>query len=256
MDATFVPVGFAEIADEVRRHLAALPSTIDSFLEEHLIPAAHLRILVAGEMAGFASIYEERLITQFALADRYKRHGQRIYGQLRRLEQVRTAFVPTCDEFYLAHALDDYLRLARRAYFFATSPDIPPPSLAANFALRPADPADAAFIRQESGDFFEDVDRHIAAREIVVTLRDAEPVGFGILIRSALYEAVASVGMYTRERFRRDGVGTATIALLIEECRRRGLRATAGCWYYNHRSKRTLERAGMFATTRLLEIDY
>jgi hypothetical protein len=52
------------------------------------------------------------------------------------------------------------------------------------------------------------------------------------------------------------GVGTATIALLIAECRRLGLRPVAGCWYYNLASKRTLERAGMFAPTRLLKIDY
>jgi RimJ/RimL family protein N-acetyltransferase len=62
--------------------------------------------------------------------------------------------------------------------------------------------------------------------------------------------------MYTIERFRREGVGTATITLLIDECRRRGLRPVAGCWYYNHRSKRTLERAGMFTATRLLKVGY
>ena len=256
MDARFTMVPFAAIEGDLRRHLAVLPSTIDSFLEEHIVPAAHFRILVAGETAGFASVHEEKLITQFSLADPYKRHGQRIYSQLRRLEQVQSAFVPTCDEFFLAHALDEYRQVAKQAYFFATAPDTPPPTLAANVTLRPAVPADTAFIRQESSDFFEDIERHIAAQEIFVTLRGDEPVGFGILIASALYAAVASIGMFTREPFRRDGIGTATIALLIAECHRRGLRATAGCWYYNHRSKRTLERAGMFSATRLLKIDY
>jgi hypothetical protein len=47
-----------------------------------------------------------------------------------------------------------------------------------------------------------------------------------------------------------------TIAMLIEECRRRSLRPVAGCWYYNHRSRRTLQRAGMYSPTRLLKIDY
>ena len=35
------------------------------------------------------------------------------------MEQVQSAFVPTCDEFFLAHALDDYRQLAKQAYFFA-----------------------------------------------------------------------------------------------------------------------------------------
>ena len=91
-------------------------------------------------------------------------------------------------------------------------------------------------MRQESGDFFEHLERHIAAGELFVTLRDEEPVGFGILVKSMLYEDVASIGMYTIERLRRVGVGTATIAMLIAECRRRSLRPVAGCWYYNHRS--------------------
>ena len=57
--------------------------------------------------------------------------------------------------------------------------------------------------------------------------------------------------MFTIEPFRNTGVGTTTIALLMAECSRRGLRPVAGCWYYNHGSKRTLERAAV-TQTRLL----
>ena len=34
-------------------------------------------------------------------------------------------FVPTCDEFFLAHALDDYRQLTKQAYFFAAVRDTP-----------------------------------------------------------------------------------------------------------------------------------
>jgi GNAT superfamily N-acetyltransferase len=256
MDATFAPVPFAEIQGEVRRHLAALPSAIDSFLEDHVLASIHYRIVVAGETAGFASIHGERLITQFALAEPFKRYGQPTFGQLRQLERVRSAFVPTCDEFFLAHALDDYGQLARQAYFFATAHDAPPSVGPDPYSLRPAEPGDAPFVQQQSGDFFAPIERRVAARELFVTLRGDEPVGFGILIASSLYDDVASIGMYTIERFRREGVGTATIARLIEECRRRGLRPVAGCAYANHPSKRTLDRAGMNSPTRLLKIDF
>src|SRR5215218_9266606 len=122
--------------------------------------------------------------------------------------------------------------------------------------MRPVVIDDTDFMRQEAGDFFEDLERHIAAGELFVTLRGEEPVGFGILVKSTLYDDVASIGMFTIERFRQAGVGTATIAMLIEECRRRSLRPVAGCWYYNHRSRRTLQRAGMYSPTRLLKIDF
>jgi GNAT superfamily N-acetyltransferase len=254
MEARFVQVEFADIQAAVRQHLASLPAAIDSFLEDHILASTHYRIVVAGETAGFASIHGGKLITQFALTEPYRRHGQSLFVQLRRLEQVQSAFVPTCDGFYLAHALDDYRQLAKQAYFFATARDASVP--ADPHSLRPAEPDDAAFARREAGDFLEYAEEHIDKRELFVTLRGGDPVGFGLLIRSALYEDVASIGMYTIDRFRRQGAGTATIALLIEECRRHGLRPVAGCWYYNHFSKRTLERAGMYSPTRLLKIEY
>jgi GNAT superfamily N-acetyltransferase len=256
MKTHIAPVTFAEIQEATRLHLRALPSAIDSFLEDHILASNHYRIVVAGETAGFASIHEERLITQFALAEPYRRCGQALFGELRRMEQVRSAFVPTCDEFFLAHALDDYRQLAKQAYFFAAPSDVGEAAASDRYSMRPAAIDDANFVRQESGDFFEHLERHIAAGELFVTLRDEEPVGFGILVKSTLYEDVASVGMYTIERLRRVGVGTATIAMLIAECRRRSLRPVAGCWYYNHRSRQTLQRAGMYSPTRLLKVDY
>src|SRR5215208_7437489 len=256
METHFAPVAFPEIRDAARQHLRALPSAIDSFLEDHILASNHYRIVVAGETAGFASIHEERLITQFALAEPYRRCGQELFRELREMEQVRSAFVPTCDELFLAHALDDYRRLAKQAYFFALPPGVGEAGATDRYSMRPAAMDDADLVRQESDDFFEDLERHIVAGELFVTRRDEEPVGFGILVKSTLYEDVASIGMYTIERVRQAGIGTATIGMLIAECRRRGLRPVAGCWYYNHRSRRTLQRAGMYASTRLLKVDY
>jgi RimJ/RimL family protein N-acetyltransferase len=256
MDTQFASVAFPEIREATRQHLGSLPSAIDSFLEDHILASNHYRIVVAGEIAGFASIHEERLITQFALSEPYRRCGQTLFRKLRQMEQVRSAFVPTCDEFFLAHALDDYRQLAKQAYFFTTPPGISEAVAPDRYTMRPAVMDDADLVRRESDDFFEHLERHIAAGELLVTLRGGEPVGFGILVKSTLYEDVVSIGMYTIERFRQARVGTATIAMLIEECRRRTLRPVAGCWYYNHRSRRTLERAGMYSPTRLLKVDF
>jgi GNAT superfamily N-acetyltransferase len=256
VEIQFHPVEFADVREAVRRHLAALPSAIDAWLEEHILTSNHYRIEVAGETAGFASIRGGSRITQFALAESYKRHGQLIFAQLRRMEQVQFAFVPTCDEFYLAHALDDYRLLAKHAYMFATPRDTAETVTPRMYTLRLAELSEAAFIRQEAGDLFDDVERRIEAGQLFATMRGEELVGFGILEQSSLYDDVASIGMHTIERFRRQGVGTTTISLLIDECRRRGLRPVAGCWYYNHFSKKTLERAGMYSATRLLKVDY
>ena len=44
---------------------------------------------------------------------------------VRRLESVGAVFVPTCDEFYLSHAIDDYRQLLKQAYFFESIEDAP-----------------------------------------------------------------------------------------------------------------------------------
>lgn len=256
IDIRFVPAPWSSIRESVKSHLVRLPSKIDSFLEDHILASNHYVIEIASEAAGFASIHNEQLIVLFNLEERFRRHGQAVFARLRRLEKVQSAFVPTCDEFFLSHALDDYRQLAKQAYFFAVGSEAPPSNARHECTLHLATTADVDFIRGESGDLFGDLDRYVDAGEIFLTLRDDVTVGFGILSRSAIYGDVASIGMFTISRFRQSGVGTATIALLIEECRRRELLAVAGCWYYNHNSKRTLERAGMISLTRLLKIDY
>lgn len=248
------PVEFGAIAGAVRAHLAALPSPVDSFIEQHILASRHYRIVVAGEAAGFCSIHGESLITQFALDAPHRRHGQAAFQLLRRTESAQAAFAPTCDEFFLSHATDDCRQIDRQAYLFQAAEGAPPP--AADILVRPAGPEDLPAIRAGSGSFFDPLEASLGEGELYVAERAGAYVGFGIVDRSELYADVASVGMYTVEAARRTGVGTATIRALLAECRRAGLRPVAGCWYYNHRSKQTLEAAGMYSASRLLRVSY
>jgi RimJ/RimL family protein N-acetyltransferase len=210
---------------------------------------------VAGAYGGFASIHAGHTITQFALEPAYQHFGQGMFRALKRLENVNAAFVPTCDEFYLSHAIDEFRQLSKQAYLFEAQRAAALPD-AQRWSSRAANAADEDFVQRQAGEFFGDTSPRIEAGEIFLTQRDGAYVGFGILERSQFRGAAASIGMFTIERFRRSGVGTATIALLMEECSRLGLRPVAGCWYQNHASKRTLERAGMTSRTRLLRVEY
>ena len=249
------PAPFDAIEELVKRHHASLPGPVDSYAEAHLLASAHYRIEVGGRAAGCASIHQERMITQFILDEPFRYAGQRVFWEVRRLEHARAAFVSTSDQFFLAHALADHRRLAVQAFLFADAQDRAP-APAVGYALRPAHENDVELIGGQAGAFFDRLAERIAAGELFVTMRQDEPVGFGLVERSALLADVASIGMFAIERHRRSGVGTATIALLIQECRRRGVRPVAGCWFYNHASKRTRDRAGMHAPARLLKIEY
>ncbi len=122
MNIRFAPVAVDAIKPVLPAHVLTLASPIDSFLEDHILQSHHYRIVVDGEVAGWTAIHNEALITQFGLDARYRHLGQRVFAQVRKLEQAREAFVPTCDEFFLAHALDDYRLLEKQAYFFQARP--------------------------------------------------------------------------------------------------------------------------------------
>lgn len=256
MGDQFNVVSFAEVEEGIRRHLRSLPLPIEAFFEEHVLAARYYRITVDGDLAGIAAIHASDSIWLFALEERHWRDGQRLFAQLRRLEQVQRAFVPTCDPVFMAHAIEGAREIAPQAYFFALPPDRIAPVRPERDILRLATPEDWPLIRQETGDFFGDIERLTNVGQLFVTERGGEPAGFGLMELSVFLENVASIGMFTREPWRNSGVGRSTIALLIAECHRRGLRPVAGCWYYNHGSKRTLESAGLATPTRLLRVEY
>src|SRR5207249_2228982 len=117
---------------------------------------------------------------------------------------------------------DDYRQLHKQAYFFAFGGAPLDPAATQGYALRLAGPEDASFIQQNSGSFFRNLEQQIEAGELFLTERDGTGVGFGVRVKSRFYADVASIGMYTLEPYRNTGAGTATIALLIDECARRG----------------------------------
>jgi GNAT superfamily N-acetyltransferase len=256
MSETLIPVELDGIKPDITKHLESLPGTIDSFLEAHILGSSHYLMQRSGETAGFASIHGETLITQFALDEPFRKYGQAFYRQLRLMERVQSAFVPTCDEFYLSHALDEHQRLDVQAAFFTAAGWSMRSAVGWHWKLQLAGPNDIELIARHTGDFFAPLDKRIEASELFLMLRLDNCVGFGILEPSKLYDDVASIGMFTIEEYRQMGVGVATLTMLIEECRQRGLQPVAGCAYSNDLSKKTLERAGMYSPTRLLRVSY
>ena len=256
MNIRFAPVAVDAIKPVLQAHVLTLASPIDSFLEDHILQSKHYRIVVDDEVAGWTAIHNEALITQFGLDARHRHLGQRVFAQVRKLEQAREAFVPTCDEFFLAHALDDYRLMEKQAYFFQARPQAQRPAPPPGLSVRPALADDQPAIQELTGDFFDRVDWRIATGQIFAMLRDGDFAGFGIIEPSALYPAAASIGMITVAAQRKQGIGTAIIGALLDECARRQVTPIAGCWYYNHLSKKTLEKAGMFSQTRLLKVSY
>ena len=81
-------------------------------------------------------------------------------------------------------------------------------------------------------------------------------MGIGIIEWGRLLPETASIGMFTVEAFRKQGVGRAILRHLKTHCLAHDRAPVAGCWAGNHASKRTLQAAGMVTKTRLFRVTF
>jgi GNAT superfamily N-acetyltransferase len=252
----FVPVPFAEIRDAVVAHTLALSAPFDDFFETHITEANAYRIEIVGVTAGFATVHGDNALTQFHLHAPYRHMGRAVFQQARLLQQVTHASLPASDSFFLTHALDDYRMLEKQAYFFAQDVDLPAPVSTA-LTFTPARAADEAMVMAFSGDFLgEETGRVIQKDGLVLVHRAGELIGLGVCLPLILTPQRRGIGMFVAESHRRAGVGTEIIRWLMGRCAANGLQPVAGCWYYNHASRRTLHAAGMAAVNRWLKVHF
>lgn len=256
MHIDFLPTDLEDLRPtlvEYNRHLAP----ICSFLEDHIRDAMHYRITIDSAVAGFVSVHGGATIVQFGLGPEFRGYGQDVFREARRLESVHGALVASSDQFFLVHSIDDYSRLSKQACMFESVDESGSPDRSDDACtFRVAEPTDVALVEELSGDFFEQSEKLIETGLMYVVDRSGSTVGFGLIERNEFALGSASIGIFTVESARRTGVGTEVVRFLAAECRRLDLRAHAGCWYYNHASKRTLERGGMAATGRIFRVVY
>jgi GNAT superfamily N-acetyltransferase len=220
--------------------------------------------------------------------NRFGAFAQEAFFAARRLEFVREALVATCDESFLSLCLDDHKEVVKQAYFFQSvggSGSRPPiqsrgdrpdregaasaevggvpfethgkQTAADAVSYRLMNASEFQLVRDHSDDFFEEsLSRQLDAGRIHGGFLGDEPVAFGIIEPGGIRKDVASIGMFTKPTHRRRGFGRATLLYLSRRCRERDLEPVAGCWYYNHLSKKTLESAGFITKTRYLRIRF
>ncbi|MEZ4860087.1 MAG: prolyl aminopeptidase [Caldilineaceae bacterium] len=238
--------------------MAALSAPIDSFLEDHILASEFNAILSAetGEQIGHIAIHDGSRLTQFYLQPWARRWSQPIYRAVLQRLSITEALVPTCDEFFLSHALDHYTELHKQAYFFVAGASLEPWNDRAGLNFRQAMPDEVEAIAALNQDFIDDLERRVAHGEIYVGELEGVLVALGVIEQGRLLIDCASIGMMVAPAYRQRGIGIRMIRYLRSVCEAQGIRPLAGCGYGNTLSKRTLEAAGMVTATRLLRITY
>ncbi len=248
---------YAEVEDAVTSYYESEKITVDSFWEDHVVKSNFYQILVDNHFAGFFAIHDQSMVTLFHMTDQYARFGQRVFYEVKRFEQVTNAFVPTGDEFFLSHAIDNFVRLEKQAYFsIYTDKEVAKDKRKVLDMKRLLTKEDVELLDLTT-DFFEpdSKDRILSGVEHfqVYKIEDGGTlVGFGVVEYGRIVKHSASIGMYVMEDKRQMGYAASILKILQKLVESKGFQARSGCWYYNHNSKKSMESAGAFSKTRLL----
>lgn len=245
-----------EVQNLIEDYARTLSSPFDSFLENHILTSDFYILLYEGREVGYYAIHHGELLTQFYIQPSDLKFAQALFGQVIERHHVKALFVPTCDELFLSLALDRDFQITKQAYFFQDSHlDLMEEELLTGDLFGPATIEDLLPIQRMCGDFLDQYEKRIANGELFSYYRGPVLLGVGVLEKSKLLKGLASIGMFTNENFRKQGIGRSIILSLKKWCYSHQLVPVCGCWYYNEASKRTLESAGMMTRTRLLNIN-
>lgn len=254
----FKPCLFNNIETEVGAYYESMAITVDSYWEDHVMKSQCYQILDNNELVGFFAICEETLLTLFHVFESHARYGQKLFAKVKRYEQVTSAFVPTGDEFFLSHALDDFVRFEKQAYFSTYTAQGLAEGKEKKLELVPILTKEDTALFALTTDFFDED----SAEKIITGVphfkvykieEQGQLIGFGVVEYGRVVKSMASIGMYVMEEKRQQGYAANILNALKVLVESQGFTPRSGCWYYNHNSKKSMEAAGAYSKTRLLK---
>lgn len=249
---------FAEAKEDYRRYTEAL-RLVDTYWEDLIVDGEVYRIEVDGRRAGFCTLYaqpdreEYGFLTSFYLYPEMLRYAKAAFHILLEQFRPRGAYVVSGDEVLLSLCAERQKKLLMQAYFFDYRPQEPlQPAAYPAEQVRLATEADVDDLTASG--FYHSVALDDPENRLYV-LRDeaGEYLGTGHIARLALDRSYGAVGMCTAPAHRQKGVGRSIILALTRIVLQEGLTPIAGCNWYNHASRATLESCGFSSTTRFLK---
>ncbi len=249
-----------EMKDLVTEYIDTLTGVMDDFVERHMIEAEWYKININKETIGFITLFKEKedvRITSFFLKQNFYPYAQDVFKDILTGYKIKTAYVLTCDELFLSLCLDNHKTIKMQAYMFngTFKVDMKEPKYHRS-CLYKVSADEMQTVRMLTGDFFDDCSTDdLNKKYYLYCLKENEtPLGYGIIVPNKIQKDYWACGMITLKEHRKKGVGRSIQIHLGDICRENNAIPISGCWYYNHLSKKTIESAGRYTKTRLLEV--
>ncbi len=240
----------------VEEHIKSLSYPMDSWLEDRLLESVLYKLSYENNCIGYAGLIEENLHFFYVKKACFK-YAPVILEKVIDEKAIKRVFIMTQDSLLSALMAEWDYEKEKQACWFTDSGRTENCDTQANTAVfRTAIETEIPKIREIAGDFFDEVsggfnclEERIAAGTIFM-LEDRENLlGCGVVEKSQFYSEVVSIGMYVNRNYRRKGVAKRILLNLKEWAYNNNLKPISGCWYYNTLSRKSLEAAGMIATS-------
>ena len=247
----FQKTTFKDLKEELLSYTKSL-RLVDTYWEQYIVDSDLYKIIYKHDCIGFFSIYKnEMMLTSFHINSTML--YQSVFEEIVDEFQLKSAYVVTNDELMLSLCMDKQTRVELQAYFFDDGEQV---VADASFPLELLKLAQQKDLNELIDIDFFDAPTIENSEDLIYVMRNDkdELMGAGHIQRMQLERKWGAVGMYVSSDFRQMGVGRSIILHLMDIAKQKGLIPIAGCWYYNHNSKKTLESCGFSSKTRLLKI--
>jgi GNAT superfamily N-acetyltransferase len=240
----------------IKAHIDSLAYPLDSWLEDRLLESVIYKLMDDGICIGYGGLLKETLHF-FHVLQGYFRFAPVLLEKIVEEKEIKRVFIMTQDSLLSALMAEWDFDVERQAcWFTASGREEPQAKKVGQGHFRTAQRGDGPRIRDVAGDFFDEpsggfssLEERIDQGTIFVFEDHEELLGCGIVEKGQFCGSCISIGMFVNREHRKKGVARTILLNLKEQAVLKGLRPVAGCWYYNTLSRKSLESAGMIATS-------
>jgi RimJ/RimL family protein N-acetyltransferase len=249
----FQQTTFTESKDYYLAYYWSLNGGFDDYIEDMLVVGTHVNVLLDDTIIGVFAINQEHKLLCIVLEGRYSQYYEDVFDQAIIYGKVSGILTSTNDPLMMASIIRRNIPFQKQAYNFVLKKE--PTQSPRILEYRLAKEEDAEALEELFKDFFQEYKELAKKHALYIGSLQGKIISLGHIKHHTLSKDTVSIGMIVREDERRKGYATDTISFLIQEGLRRKTTIQAGCWYYNHGSKKTLTKAGLEVVSILVRAD-
>lgn len=234
-----------------QNYYLSLNGGFDDFYEDLIKESNHYLIEFSNEIIGCFAVNNDNQLVCLYVFNEYKHIYEEIFERIISFDYVSSIKTITNDTMMMNEIIRRNFNFTKGAYNFKYIGD----SLRSSLKMRKAKLEDIEDIKVLFKDFFDNYEERIKKGCLYLGYVKDKIVSLGNTHNHTFNHNVISIGVIVVESERYKGYGVDTIKSLTKEGLDKGLIVQAGCWLYNHASKKMLIKAGLTKVNMIITVN-